>query len=65
MHLYSSKNEAIDQAITPALDTPAGYDLDAIFDATFSYDKSKRGFVKTATVEEFWAAVAKHDKGSK
>lgn len=33
----------------------ADHDVDAIFNATFAYEGA--GFVQTATVEEFWAAV--------
>ena len=55
---FESRRDAIDQAITPALDNPAAYDLDGIFDAAFTYDPARRVFVQTVTVDEFWAAVA-------
>lgn len=39
-------------------DPEAEYDFDAIADACFAYDAAAGGFIQTATVEEFWDAVA-------
>lgn len=39
-------------------DPEAEFDFDAIADACFAYDAAAGGFIQTATVEEFWAAVA-------
>ena len=53
---YTTKQDAITYAILPALgEYAADHDVDAIFDATFTYEGT--GFVQTASVEEFWAAV--------
>ena len=53
---YTTKQDAIEQAILPALgEFAADHDVDAIFNATFAYEGA--GFVQTATVDEFWAAV--------
>ncbi len=53
---YTTKQDAIEQAILPALGEYADdHNIDAIFDATFAYEGA--GFVQTATVDEFWVAV--------
>ena len=53
---YTTKQDAIEQAILPALgEFAADHDVDAIFNATSAYEGA--GFVQTATVDEFWAAV--------
>lgn len=64
MNVYTTKRDAIEQNVMPALGTDAhDYDMDAIFDEAFEYDSERCGFVQTVTVEEFWAIVAKHDHG--
>ena len=55
---YTTKTDAINYAILPALGDFAGeHDAEAIFEATFTYDAEAGGFVQTATTDEFWAAV--------
>lgn len=57
MTIFTTRQDAIDHAIAPALDKVADFDLDAIFEATFTYDAARQGFVQTADEDEFWAAV--------
>ena len=38
------------------------YDIEAIIGATFGFDP-RRGYVQTATEEDFWKAVERHEKG--
>ncbi len=71
---YTTNRDAIEQAIAPALDH-GNYDLDAIFAETFTWaiDRDEHGnellntggFEQTATDDEFWAVVAKHDLDAK
>jgi DNA-directed RNA polymerase specialized sigma24 family protein len=55
---YATRTDAIDQAIIPALDS-LDYDLDAIFDACFTYRDG--AFEQTADDAEFWQAVEAAD----
>lgn len=57
MNIFTTRQDAIDHAIAPALDKVTDFDLDAIFEATFTYDAARQGFVQTADEDEFWAAV--------
>ena len=62
--IYETRESAIEDGIMGFLDfsgrgrsiNVTGYDIDAIFDATFTYSPGL-GYVETATVDEFWAAV--------
>lgn len=68
---YTTRRDAIEQAIAPALDG-GDYDVDAICDETFTWaidtDEAGNellntgGFEQTATDEQFWAVVARHDR---
>lgn len=67
---YTTRADAIDQAIAPALDHD-GYDLDAICYEAFSWaidinDNGDEllntgGFEQTVSDDEFWKIVAKHE----
>lgn len=59
MTSYTTKTDAIAYAIEPALDNAEDFDMDAIFDACFTYDETEHGFVQTADEDEFWAVAAK------
>ena len=65
---YATRQEAIDREITDSIDAgdahSEDYDLDAIADEVIDRDEDGRYYVK-ADFDAFWAAVAKHDKGSK
>lgn len=68
---YTTKTDAIEQAILPALgEYAADHDIDAIFDEAFAYriDTNDRGqelldsagYEQTVDTDDFWAIVAKH-----
>ena len=66
---FSTREEAIQQEIAPALDEPSDYNLDAIFDDCFEWaaivDKSgvQHGngwFQQSVSDTAFWASVEKH-----
>lgn len=60
--IFATRQDAIDHVIVPALDDPADYDMDAIFDACFTYlrtgNLARDGFVLTADEQQFAAAEA-------
>ena len=70
MFRFTTKQDAIAQAITPALDTPADYDVAAIADEVFEYrvdldeDGNERlnsgGFQMIVDTDTFWEIVARH-----
>ena len=56
---YTTKQDAIEQAILPALgEFAADHDVDAIFNATFAYGGP--GLGQPAPDDEFWAADEAH-----
>jgi hypothetical protein len=70
---YTTRQDAIEQAILPALGEHADdYDTDAIFDATFEHKVDRdgdgnehlntAGFEQIVTDEEFWRVVEQHDR---
>ncbi len=70
---YTTRPDAIEQAILPALgDHADDYDVDAICQETFDYrvDTDQHGnellntagFEQTVTDDEFWEIVARHDR---
>lgn len=70
---YTTKTDAMEQAITPALgEHAADFDADAIFADAFKYkvDTDEQGnellntagFEQVVTVEEFWEIAKKHDR---
>lgn len=65
---YTTRQDAIEQAIVPALgDFGTDYDLDAIFDACFEYDPCEghiqdAGYVQVVDDADFWQAVEAADK---
>lgn len=69
---YTSRQDAIEQAIMPAL-TEGEYDYDVIFSETFTwkvdYDGrgnellNTAGFEQTVTDDGFWEIVARHETG--
>lgn len=70
MTRYTTRREAIEQTIAPAL-TEGTYDLEAICYETFSWviDTDAHGnellttggFEQTVSAEEFWEIAAKHE----
>ena len=60
MIAYTTKNDALAN-IREALDEHVNdYDLDAIFDAIYSYDEAQGGFVEDEDAD-FWGIVAAND----
>lgn len=60
MTAYTTKNDAMNE-IRAALDEHVNdYDLNAIFDAIYSYDEKLGGFVKDEDAD-FWGIVAAND----
>lgn len=67
---YTTKQDAIEQGITPAL-TEGEFDTDAIFTEAFAWKidtdddgnelLNTGGFEQTVTIDEFWAIVARHE----
>lgn len=67
---YTTRRDAIEQAILPALDSDQ-YDLEAICYEAFDWridvnDQGQEllhtgGFEQTVTTEEFWEIVARHE----
>lgn len=56
MQVYTTKQDALDYALLPALQEYAGdSDVDAIFEDTFTWVGN--GYVQSADIEDFWAAV--------
>lgn len=56
--MFTTKQDAIAQVITPALgDYADDFDIDQIFDATFEYDG--KGFTQIVDQDTFWAEVEK------
>lgn len=71
---YTTRQDAIEQAIAPALSFDAGhYDMEAICAETFEWgiDYDERGnglaatggFHQVVTGEAFWDIVVKHERG--
>lgn len=70
MARFTTKQDVIDQAIIPALDNPADYDVAAIADEAFEYrvdrDQAGNELLNTAGFEQvvdstiFWQIVAQH-----
>lgn len=65
--VYTTRTEAITREIIEAIeatgvveDAHAGYDIDAIADEVLG--DYEDGYAPTVTHDEFWDAVAKHDK---
>ena len=68
---YATRQDAIEQAIVPALDVAMKYDVQAICDEAFEWrvDTDRRGrelvgsggFEQKVSAEDFWAIVAKHE----
>lgn len=71
MQRFTTRQDAIEQAITPALDDHDNYDLDAICHEAFEWridtnDAGQEllntgGFEQVVSTDEFWAIVAKHE----
>ncbi len=69
---YTTRQDAIEQAILPALDNPDDFDVDAISYEAFEYrvdtdDQGREllhtaGFEQTVTDDEFWTIAARHDR---
>ena len=58
---YSTKTDAIAQAILPALGEHADdFDIDAIFDEAYGWDDEGH-LVQTVSDDEFWQIVEAHD----
>lgn len=58
---YTTKTDAIEQCIEPALGEHADdFDMDAIFQDFFEYDEDARGFVEREDVD-FWDVAQAHD----
>ncbi len=67
---YTTKQDAIEQAIAPAL-TEGEFDTDSIFAEAFTWKIDKDdagnellntgGFEQTVTDDEFWAIVQRHE----
>jgi hypothetical protein len=67
---YTTREDAIEQAVLPALDEPADYNVEAIFVDAFEYrvdtnDKGQEllntaGFEQTVSDDEFWTIVERH-----
>ena len=52
---YTTKNDAIEQYIEPALgDFASDFDMDEIFDRAFKYDEEARAFVLAIDEEDFF-----------
>lgn len=59
--VYTTKTDAIDYAIEPALGEYASdFDMGAMFDELFEYDEKEGGFVERAGIDFFEVAQA-HD----
>lgn len=55
MTCYTTKNDAIDQYIEPALgDFASDFDMDEIFNRAFKYDKEERAFVLAIDEDDFF-----------
>ena len=62
MTVYTTADDAIIQAIIPALNGyEDDFDLAAIFDACFAYDRDEDGFVQVVDEDGFWEAVRAAD----
>lgn len=56
--LYTTKTDAVGQAILPALGEYEGdYDIDGIFSDAFDYDVERHGFVQVVDSDSFWNTV--------
>lgn len=64
MSVYTTKTDAIEQYIEPALgDFVHDFDTDGIFNDFFTFDQSEGGFVPAMPEEEFYSIAEKHDIG--
>lgn len=72
---YTTIDDVVDWVVRPALDAQTGYDLQAIAHDITEYipgdprpdgnlDVSRAGFEVTASSDEFWEAVERHEIGS-
>ena len=60
MTTYTTRNEAIEREILPALTGyESDYDIDAIADEVIG--DYENGYAIQVTEDEFWGIVAKHD----
>lgn len=61
-NVFTTKTEAIDQYIIPALgDFADDYDTDGIFSEAFEYSEDERGFVLSIDEDDFYDVAAKYD----
>lgn len=59
---FTTKTDAIDQLITPALGEYArNYDLDGLANAILDFDLDRQVFFQSVTTDEFWEVAPQHE----